>query len=177
MSYQLEIFNPENKEQVLFLSLVSEASAVIDNFIAKAQSAYCVFWVKIDSAQEERPNECEQLLEALAQKGLKRATLVALASAFSWAGSLALKDSKYIRRLLLLAPKIRKTPDFRPVLHRLRLPVLLLGDQAMLPGLKEIQSRIPSAWLREVDLNSSDAMLSSLQEFSQVPTKRPQKNL
>lgn len=149
---------------------------------------------------------------ALAAHKIKRATLFGLGAGSAVAQAVAVMYPKVIRRLVLLNPTARMAPglftriidrvesflplglplrplsddfDSRPMLHRIRCPVLILvsgieGEFVRNQG-KYIAEKIPNSWLQEIAdagigprHELSDELSRYLVDFLQVPPKRPQ---
>lgn len=83
--------------------------------------------------------------------------------------------------------KVSQAFDARPFLHRIHSPVLVLlspdaGEFEEEQG-KLIANRLPNAWLRTLQQTPlqtqhlSEEVERAIEEFIEVPTKRPQKNL
>lgn len=157
----------------------------------------------------------ETIEQQLLQVGTKRTTVIGAGAGTPLAQALGALFPDVVRRLVLIDPTARVTPglllrtidrvehflpfglplrpltdefDSRPLLHRIRCPVLVIRsnnaskyirDQALL-----IASKIPNARIEDVAregiLSKADiepGFVIRLLDFLQVPAKRPQKNI
>lgn len=164
---------------------------------------------------EHVPEYTADLARALDDAGVKRLTLIGVSGGGSVAQALAVELPGIVRRVLLVDPTARITPslstriidrverflptglplrsltaafDSRPLLHRLRCPVLVLVSPSA--GLFEqsqarlIARRAPNARLRHLtealyddEGHVSGELAGMLEEFNLTPAKRSQKPL
>lgn len=154
-----------------------------------------------------------KLIDKLADAGVRRVTVVGVGGGGALAQNLAVEFPTVVRRLVLLNATARVSPglrtrlmdrvekflplglplraagddfDARPVLHRVRCPVIV-GLSADAPAYEQAQATyltrvIPSAWY--VALPREDrpkefaaGLIDSFDEFLTVPGRRPQKSL
>jgi hypothetical protein len=154
------------------------------------------------------------LLSKLQEQKIKRATVCGFGGGATIAQALTVLEPKFVRRLILVNPTTRVSPGFasrfvdglermlplglplrpltdtfdsRPFLHRLRCPVLIVGQENSSDYLRQqskfIATKVPNSWYKILArVQSEDGVLLSLEmrqllaEFLSAPVKRPQKN-
>lgn len=155
----------------------------------------------------------ERLMHDLSGERIKRATIIGVDSGASVAQAFAVRHPKSCRRLILVNPTTRVSPsvfdraidsverflplglplrrlskafDSRPILHRIRCPMLVLSSPEaslfQLSQAEEIARRTPTAWHRKLknpyhtDAGElSGELMQFVEEFLKVSVKQPQK--
>lgn len=159
--------------------------------------------------------EADRLEPELSELGTKRTTIVAYREGTPLAQALGALSAEVVRRIVLIDPQARVSPstrdrtidkvemflplglpfralnnnfDSRPLLHRVRCPVLVVdsphADQYHREQAHYIAKKLPNAWHEKLETpvflgerGLSEEFSRRLEEFLQVPAKRPQKNL
>lgn len=84
---------------------------------------------------------------------------------------------QYLPLGLPLRP-LSKAFDPRPILHRVRCPALVIveesSDESLIAESEFLGARIPNAWVKKIKIQN---LAAEFEEFLEVPTKQPQKNL
>lgn len=185
-----------------------QAGALAEALAAKARSLLVSLPLINDSNWEQQSAELETLLS---EHRIRQPSCVAFSGAAVAAQSYALKDLRHVRTLVLVDATTRAHPtwtaraigraerslplglpfrsdaagfDSRPLLQRLRCPVLVVSSAAA--GAYErseaelLERELPTAWLRRLGGSNSDEtaeLCSAVLEFQDTPPRCPQRRV